>query len=826
MSNITNPPQDRKLDRDELSLAFLRRVLPPEGSGPYCLWTKSRAGAVANAFANSIEDLWQMIRERDRRGQGNVYFAIATFEDNSSRKADNAVALQTFVADIDVNPEKAKQGTGYASLIAAREALKRFRHETGLPSPMVVESGHGLHVYWPLTKPVPAAEWKRLAEKLKQLFATHGLHADPAVTADAAGVLRAPGTMNRKKGMADAEVKLHQEFLNVGPYELETFTNIFDRSNVLPFGRRELGPVPAFLKAVAGRILIATALAPEPFPISDAEPIAEACAQIRHMRDTGGLISEPEWHSCIGVVARCEDGDKFCHEWSRGDERYNSAETQAKIDRALKETTGPTKCETFEGLGNGRCEGCPHRGKITSPIALGRRPSDPAVVPMRAAVERDIAEVNKDYFLVPIGSKVVVGSFKTDSLGREELQLWLPESFKLWFKNRYVQVIDGADSARMRPLGEYWLGHRDRRQYKGVDLVPGEPPELPNGKLNLWRGYGVEPRPGNWPRMRHHVDNVLAGGDPKAAEYILRWAAYCLQNPGRQAEVALVLMGERGSGKGIFLRALARCFGSHALHLSNQDHLLGKFNSHMRNALYLFADEAFWAGDKRGEGVLKALITEPSIMVEQKGIDAVNWPNRLSIAMATNLDWAVPAGAGERRFAVFQCTDRYVRGRCDDAERTAYFSAIYHELDNGGAEAMLCDLLHMDLGDWHPRQVYETAALQQQKAESLGHLESWWVELLQDGKAPGAEFNRERKDCATTVALMEDAAQKSPRLRNHIGGKGIATFLRKHDCTPWRDMSLGGRPRGWRLPPLAEARKTWERRYGSWVWRWLGEDWS
>jgi len=116
-----------------------------------------------------------------------------------------------------------------------------------------------------------------------------------------------------------------------------------------------------------------------PFPESDAELIAEGCAQIRHMRDTRGLLPEPDWHNCIGVLARCVDGEKFAHEWSKGDERYSHAETQAKIDRTLRETTGPTKCETFIGLGNGRCEGCPVRGKITSPIELGRRPYDPAV---------------------------------------------------------------------------------------------------------------------------------------------------------------------------------------------------------------------------------------------------------------------------------------------------------------------------------------------------------------------------------------------------------------------------------------------------------------
>ena len=54
-------------------------------------------------------------------------------------------------------------------------------------------------------------------------------------------------------------------------------------------------------------------------------------------------------------------------------------------------------------------------------------------------------------------------------------------------------------------------------------------------------------------------------------------------------------------------------------------------------------------------GVLKGLITEPLLMIEQKGIDPVQWPNRVHVAMAANADWVVPASAGERRYAVFKC---------------------------------------------------------------------------------------------------------------------------------------------------------------------------
>jgi hypothetical protein len=63
---------------------------------------------------------------------------------------------------------------------------------------MVVESGHGMHVYWPFKEAISPAKWQRYAEGLKAACVVHGLKADPARTADCASVLRPPGTHNHK----------------------------------------------------------------------------------------------------------------------------------------------------------------------------------------------------------------------------------------------------------------------------------------------------------------------------------------------------------------------------------------------------------------------------------------------------------------------------------------------------------------------------------------------------------------------------------------------------------------------------------------------------
>ena len=84
--------------------------------------------------------------------------------------------------------------------------------------------------------------------------------------------------------------------------------------------------------------------------------------------------------------------------------------------------------------------------------------------------------------------------------------------------------------------------------------------------------------------------------------------------------------------------------------ISNAKHLTGNFNGHLRDTVLLFADEAFFAGDRAHVGVLKALITEPTLTIEAKYANAVQMPNFVHLMMASNEEWVIPAGPEARRF--------------------------------------------------------------------------------------------------------------------------------------------------------------------------------
>jgi phage/plasmid-associated DNA primase len=271
-----------------------------------------------------------------------------------------------------------------------------------------------------------------------------------------------------------------------------------------------------------------------------------------------------------------------------------------------------------------------------------------------------------------------------------------------------------------------WFHHPDRRQFiDGVTFDPANVNANPN-VFNLWTGFDVEPRQGSWGKLQEHLLTNICDTDTTLFDHLLNLLADMVQHPEKQGEIAIVLRGKEGCGKGTLAKALVRTFGQHGLHISNGHHFVGRFNLHLRDCCFLFVDEAFFAGDKQHVGVLKALITEPLITIEGKYANAVQAPNFLHVFMATNEDWAVPASLGSRRFVVFDVSDTRIGDH-------AYFAAIDEEMNSGGYEAMLYDLLHRDLTDVNLRAVLVTDALIEQRKRSLDTFTSWWMDSLQRG---------------------------------------------------------------------------------------------
>jgi hypothetical protein len=232
------------------------------------------------------------------------------------------------------------------------------------------------------------------------------------------------------------------------------------------------------------------------------------------------------------------------------------------------------------------------------------------------------------------------------------------------------------------------------------------------------------------------------------------------------------------------------------------------------------------------EGTLNQLITEPDLFIEAKRKDGVMVRNMLHIMLASNAEWNVPAGANERRYVIYDVSDKVMQNK-------VYFDALNEQLKNGGLNAMLFALLHWELKGFHPRQIPKPdASMAHQQLQTLLPLEAWWADLLETARPWGNSrdnphlvisegYDEVEEYCAgpgsmlpstrrtkKRLCLYDQARASSPRLRN-TNYNEIAAFLRKQGGVSRKVL---GR-RGWYLPPLQDCRRKWMEKYPAWEWQ-------
>lgn len=367
----------------------------------------------------------------------------------------------------------------------------------------------------------------------------------------------------------------------------------------------------------------------------------------------------------------------------------------------------------------------PGTGGFTSGGATSQPGGDP-FAEFHAAVDR----VNRDFFVCQFAGAVPICTFHHDpELGRRHLAFMKPADFRLKFLTETYLVGFKRDGGELwKDLGTGWMESKRRRQYDRAGMFPRG--DAPPNTLNLWQGWGVEPKPGSWDTIAWHLLHIICNGDEDACNYLVGLLAYWVQNPEKIGEVAIVLRGKKGTGKGTLADVIRAWFRHHSVHVTQSRHLVGNFNAHLADCLFLFADEVTWGGDKQGEGALKGLITEKTIQIEPKGINCFSLRNRSKVLIASNNDWVVPVSEDERRFFVLDVSE----AKRGDRE---YFNKLHAAIEGGEAAAMLQDLLHLDLSGFSLRDVPHTAGLNNQKVEGLDSVGRWWMSCLEEGRIVG-----------------------------------------------------------------------------------------
>ncbi|MCX6989756.1 MAG: DUF5906 domain-containing protein [Chlamydiae bacterium] len=241
----------------------------------------------------------------------------------------------------------------------------------------------------------------------------------------------------------------------------------------------------------------------------------------------------------------------------------------------------------------------------------------------------------------------------------------------------------------------------------------------------IFKGFAVVPAQGDCRLFWQHVKEVICSDQEEFYTYVRKWMASVVQKPALLA-TALVLRGLQGTGKNKFVDYFGKIFGPYFLTVTSLEHICGKFNSHLKYAYLLHANEAIWGGSKKEIGAIKALITDPTIIIEGKGQDAIPIDNCRHLIVSSNEEWAVPMDLDDRRFFVLDVSSHRKR----DLD---YFELIEKEMVSGGLAALLYDLLQEDLSDFDPRQMPVNDCCFDIKMKGAGSIENYLYEALKEG---------------------------------------------------------------------------------------------
>jgi 5S rRNA maturation endonuclease (ribonuclease M5) len=333
-------------------------------------------------------------------------------------------------------------------------------------------------------------------------------------------------------------------------------------------------------------------------------------------------------------------------------------------------------------------------------------------------------ELNRKYAVINVRGcvKILKEIFNPDT-GRKDIVFMKPIDLAIEEK---PNTIFNPNTDRKENVVDKWLKSPFRREYKkGIVFDPNK--TSTPGWYNLWRGFAYSPKKGKWGKFRWHIKNVIADGDKEIAKWIIAWMARIVQDPGgRRPGTAIVLQGGQGIGKGLFATYFGKLFGDHFLHITNPKQITGRFNHHLKDALVVFGDEVTWGGNVKDAGILKTLVTEDTNLCEPKYVDPFTVKNHINLIFASNSDWAMYTEKDERRFAVFEVPDK-------KRDQKSYFQNIAKQMDNGGLEAMLYDLLYLDYSDIDLTVIPKTSSLLDQKLRNMHPVHRYWYYRLKEG---------------------------------------------------------------------------------------------
>ena len=243
----------------------------------------------------------------------------------------------------------------------------------------------------------------------------------------------------------------------------------------------------------------------------------------------------------------------------------------------------------------------------------------------------------------------------------------------------YIKIVDGK--FKNCPFIPEWTGcSHNIRRYEDIGIYP-EMSLCPKSQFNLWKPFAME-------KVIEWVDNqtgltailnhikILCNNDVIVYDYFIKWIAQMIQYPHIKS-ICPTLISKQGAGKGTLLILLKKMLGeAKVLETTTPSRdVWGQFNGVMTNAFLVNLNELSKKETIEAEGVIKGLITDDALTINNKGINQYKIKSHHRFIITTNKEEPVNTSADDRRNLIIRSSDE----KLGDKD---YFNQLYEYLEN------------------------------------------------------------------------------------------------------------------------------------------------
>lgn len=687
-------------------MGFFERVLPAQG--PYTLLSGATGpdGKLSEQrHVNGLMTHADVEREVQRLSlmPVNVFFAVGSY---AGKNRQDPIAKRCLYLDLD--------GKSFDSIEDAVQKLAVFVRAVGLPAPSIyVHSGRGIHVYWCLDRDVPIAEWEPVAEALKAKCKELEFAADAAVTADAARILRVPGSLNRK---GDPPIPCRVLADNGTSYSIEQIAAQLTVS---------VSPKRSKLAALVSNTDLAT----------EKKHRQYTAKEITGMLEFVSGDDRDDWTAMCSAINdwsdKSEEGFRVFHDWSAAQPKYVSEADCRKTWDSFNPGGGIGVGTLIHRAREGGWQDVP----VVVPAEIPASLAAAIAMPNVTAPVTNNAAVKTGSTSSPV---MVAAAHALAATGEPRFNLtmavqWLSHEFVLITDQDGVFYSMSANAPMSRAViddlvtrympvnssGTPMPASKILRAYGTVYAVnamgfyPGQPQIYSENNRSYVNQYShpddlVIPTANEAALFVDFWNYAFPNADDQPfAKYLMQFYGHVVQRPSvKIASAPLLVSREMGTGKTTLAYNIPKALaGIHNTAIVSNKVLKSQFSDYLNGVHFVHFDEIYvngkWDSDDTANS-MKNLITGTELEIHPKGMKPFNIPNRVFITATSNYDDAISMPSqDERRWGVYymQPTRGYT-----ETQRRAYFAVLHRFIESPRGPGVLRYIFSkVDLTGFNPQ---------------------------------------------------------------------------------------------------------------------------